>query len=391
MQTEKTKKIILFITDAGGGHRASAASLKAAAEALKLPWDVRIVNIYREVWNHSEPLKKAFGFYAEDTYNFVLKNNLQIWTGLMRKAARFSASLPQRAARKALADFLALEKPHLCVSLIPFVNDVLADCHQEAGVPLGLVCTDLMDVKPFMWYTPRLCAGARFVSAPSPGAAEQAAGAGAGKRIVKSGLLIHRKYFSRENRMLGPAMARLRFELDEELYTVAILMGGYGSKLIEEFVMRLERSRSRLQVVACYGKNEALGLRLEKMRPKLKNKLVPLGFSGQLPALMRASDLLVSKPGPAALMEGLAMNVPMVLDDVDTLPQERPNVAWAVEQGVAIGLKRRKDILAVVERFMMDPSLATAMRERQSQNMPMDAAWPLLEAMESCLSNSTAS
>ncbi len=58
MWTDK-KKVFLYITDAGGGHRASAVSLKAAAETLKLPWDIRIVNIYRDVWRRTEPLKKS--------------------------------------------------------------------------------------------------------------------------------------------------------------------------------------------------------------------------------------------------------------------------------------------------------------------------------------------
>ena len=40
----RTPKILLLVTDAGGGHRASANALKAACEALDRPLDVRVVN-----------------------------------------------------------------------------------------------------------------------------------------------------------------------------------------------------------------------------------------------------------------------------------------------------------------------------------------------------------
>lgn len=360
-------------------------ALKAAAENASLPWDIRIVNVYREIWADVEPFHKLTGFYAEEAYNFVLKNNLQILTGLMRLGARLGAWLPNGQVRAQLARFLDVEKPDLCVSLLPFVNDVLVDGATRSSIKLGLICTDLMDTKPYMWYSPGVCAQAAFVSAPTPQAAEQALEMGAGQRVVRSGLLIHPKYFLPKNVHMERGEAFRRFELDPALFTVAITMGGYGGKVIEEFVRCLDKSEQRWQVVACCGNNLALRLKLESLKSSLKNSLLALGFTDQMPALMRATDVLVTKPGPATIMEALAMRVPLVLDDVDTMPQERPNAAWIAGEGMGLALKNRKHILRAVSQLHDQSELGRAMREAQKRHAPMDASAAILEAMQSCL------
>jgi UDP-N-acetylglucosamine:LPS N-acetylglucosamine transferase len=374
------KKVLLLITDAGGGHRASANALKAAAEAAGLPWDLRIVNLYRDIWQDVEPMRRYFGFYAEDLYNFVLKNSLSKWTPLMRQCAHFSAGQPNVGARNALREFLAAEKPDLCVSLMPFVNDLLMDCHRELDIPLGLVCTDLMDTEPYMWFTRGICRQAAFVSAATVQAAAQAAERNP-PRLLNPGLLIHPQYFNPAVQNLPMVSARASLDLDKDLFTVLILMGGFGGRSILQYVRRLERSRNRLQVLAVCGRNERLRARLGDMAPGLKNKVVAYGFTKKIPSLLRASDLLLTKPGPASIFEALAMNTPLLLDEVDVMPQELPNAAWVEKHGLGRGLKSRRDVLAAVEAFARDPALGEGIRMAQRARAPRDASGPILQAM----------
>jgi UDP-N-acetylglucosamine:LPS N-acetylglucosamine transferase len=384
----KKKKVFLFITDAGAGHRASAMSLMAWAEATQKPWDMQIVNVYREVWHKHEPFKKFFGFYGEDVYNFVLKNQMQVWTPWMRKAAMASSRLPQTSAVMAGAEYLKREKPDLVISLMPFVNDRFSEMCAMAGVPFALISTDLMDTRPYMWFTPKACQEAKFVVAGCAQAEAQAREAGAGDRVVPAGLVIHPKYFREDLQRLSRSEARERFELAPETFTVAIVMGGYGGKVIREFVESLEQSGGGWQLVACCGKNDKLRMELDALAPRLKNRMLALGFSTQIPALMRACDVLITKPGPATLMEALTVGAPLALDDVDTMPQEIPNADWAEGQGFAMGVKRRSDIYPIIKRFHDDPGIGEAMRLAQSKE-PLPPAGPLiLGAIESCLSSS---
>jgi UDP-N-acetylglucosamine:LPS N-acetylglucosamine transferase len=332
-------KVILYITDAGGGHRSTANSLKAAIEQRGLPWDVTVLNIYRRVWQAIEPGERFFGLYGEDMYNWVLQHDLTLLCYALLPVARWVAALNRKKGAAILRAWLAQEKPDLCVSCMPFVNDIFMDAHREAGIHLGLICIDLIDTKPYIWFTPGIAAGAAFVTTGCEEALAQAYEAGAGERALLSGLVIHPKHFDPAVRTLSQAAARRHFGLDEGLFTVIIVMGGCGGSVIRDFVLTFEQPGRRWQVLACCGKNEALNAELDRLAPSMQNRVIPVGFTKELHLLMRAADLVVSKPGPASLMEALAMGCPLVLDDAQTMPQEVPNARW-VEKLVLLCQKK---------------------------------------------------
>jgi hypothetical protein len=364
-------KVFLMITDAGGGHRASAVALKAWAEHLRAPLDIRIVNVYREVWQRAEPLGRLTGFYGEDIYNFTLKHSLLKVAAHLRGAARMVASMPNPVAVKDGVAWLKRESPALCVSLMPFVNDLHARICAEAGVPFGLVVTDLVDTRPFMWYTPRACHGAQWVSAPCDLAASQAAEAGS-SRILESGLLLHPKYQAAALRSLSRLEARRTLGLEEGLFTVLLSMGGFGGSSMEDIVDQLEEAGRGWQVVVVCGRNEALKQRLER-RPSGPHRLVPVGFTDQLQSYLRAADLMLGKPGPASLFEAVAANTPLVLDAAAAMPQEGPNADLAALHGIAVKVSRRRDLGPTVAAFAASPSALRCIEAAQ-------AAYPLPEA-----------
>ena len=379
------KKVFLYITDAGGGHRGSANSLKAAVEARGLPWDVTIVNVYRTIWPSIEPFAKLFDLYGEDAYNFVLEHN---WTGLavwMKPLARWAAAFNRRPGARLMKAWLEKEKPDLGVSCMPFVNDVFTDAHQAAGIPLALICTDLVDVKPYMWFTPDICRQAAFVAAGCEQARDQARDSGAGERALLSGLVIHPKHFDPAARQLPKAVARGHFGLDLDLFTVLIVMGGYGGPSIKQFSLGFEQPGRRWQVLACCGKNEALKAELDLLAPSMQNRLVPIGFTKELHLLMRAADLIVSKPGPASLQEALAMGCPMVLDNAQTMPQEVPNADWVKGLGAAISVDRRRDMAAAVAGLEKAPETLAGMREAIARHAVPQGTEVILRAMGAVL------
>ena len=385
MQRLVSARILLLITDAGGGHRAAASSLVEWARRAGKRWDLRIVNLYREMLADDEPIKHALGFYGEDAYNVILKRQIRRSLPLLQRVAAMTAHLPNRRARRAVAGFLERERPDLSVSLMPFVNDYCAVIHADTGVPFGLVCTDLVDIEPRMWFTRRAMARSRFVCVGSPEAAVQAREAGAGDRVIETGLVVHPKFFDEETQRLGRAEARRRLGLDPHAFTVAVLMGGYGGPSIRNIVRQLEAAENTCQVVACCGHNDRLRSELDALASASKNRVVPLGFTTEIPTIMRAADLLITKPGTTTVMEALSLGVPLVLDDVNTMPQERPNAVWAEAEGMALRVRRRGEVLEVVRRLRSDPELGAAMRRRQRERAARPAGPRVLDAMEACL------
>lgn len=366
-------KVLLLITDAGGGHRASANSLKAACEARKAPLDVRVVNVYREVWQKAEPLGRFTGVYGEDIYNFTLKHSLLGLASHLRTAARWAANAPNPRALKDGVAFVRAEAPALCVSLMPFVNDIHARICAEAGVPFALVMTDLLDIKPYMWYTPRACRAAVWVAAPCDEAADQARDAGAA-RVLECGLLLHPKYYDPGLRALDRKAARRSLGLEEDRTTVLLSMGGFGGSSMESLLDGMEGQGQSLQIVAICGRNEAQYRRL-RSRPKGRHSVVPVGYTQDLHRYLRAADLMAGKPGPASLFEAVAAATPLVLDAAAAMPQEVPNAALAESKGWALSVTHRRDLPAAVAKLAADPVARAAMEAAQK-------AFPLPDASE---------
>lgn len=367
----KPKKILLMITDAGGGHRASAQALKAACAIHAPEIQLDIVNMYKGPWAKAEPLGRWTGIYAEDLYNFVLKHSLLSLTSAMRHGARLASFLPNEAAERDGLAWLQAEKPDLCVSLMPFANDLHARTCAKAGVPFALVMTDLVDREPFMWYTPQAMRSAAWVSAPCELAADQARRAGATK-VLECGLLLHPKYLDPSLRLMSRTEARKALGLQEDKLTILVSMGGFGSSTMKDLIVGLDGVGQDWQIVAICGKNEALQKELAKL-PMQRHRLVPVGFTQQLELYLRAADLMVGKPGPASIFEAIAAGTPLVLDAARAMPQEQPNAQWVALHGMGLSVHERRDLPGMVEQLAASPSARESLRAAQ-------AAFPLPNA-----------
>jgi 1,2-diacylglycerol 3-beta-galactosyltransferase len=93
-------------------------------------------------------------------------------------------------------------------------------------------------------------------------------------------------------------------------------------------------------IVVC-GRNEKLRRGLARLR--FATPTLVLGFVENMPEVMRACDLVVTKAGPGAIVEALATSIPLIITGY--LPgQESPNVDFVVEAGVGIYAPRVGDI-----------------------------------------------
>ena len=63
----KRKKILILLTDSGGGHRASAQALHDILIEQNSNLDVKLVNVYREVLSSLDWVKRIFNVSAEES------------------------------------------------------------------------------------------------------------------------------------------------------------------------------------------------------------------------------------------------------------------------------------------------------------------------------------
>src|SRR5260370_1852483 len=117
-----------------------------------------------------------------------------------------------------------------------------------------------------------------------------------------------------------------------------VMSGGQGSNAMLQIAQKLDTQR----VCSC-GKNEKLAARLRSLA-RSKPMFVE-GFTKQVRYYMALADFFIGKPGPGSISEALAMKLPVIVErNAWTLPQERYNAEWIVNNKVGILLRNFLDI-----------------------------------------------
>ena len=108
------------------------------------------------------------------------------------------------------------------------------------------------------------------------------------------------------------------------------------------------------QLIFICGRNQKLAQRLRQLETKFPKYVE--GFTSEIPYYMHLSDFFIGKPGPGSISEALAMHLPVIVErNFLTLPQERYNTEWILEQQVGVVLKSFREIDAGL-RQLLDPA-----------------------------------
>jgi 1,2-diacylglycerol 3-beta-galactosyltransferase len=249
--------------------------------------------------------------------------------------------------RRVITGQLKTQDPDVVLSVHPLLNHVALAAIRRSGQPRGLmtVVTDLIDLHRG-WALPE----ADLVVVPTEPAAEVVRGLGVpAERVLPLGLPVDLRF-----RPPAPGekqALRRRFGLEEGRPTLLVLGGGDGSGKMLQQVRALAWGEHEWQVIAVCGRNEKLRRRLSRVR--FSTPTAVLGFVDNMPALMRAADLVVTKAGPGAIAEALASGVPLVLTGY--LPgQETANIRFVTEAGFGLYAPRRDELREAVERLLSD-------------------------------------
>ncbi len=341
-------RIDLVFFDAGGGHRAAANALRQVIEAQQRPWEVRLVNL-QELLDPLDIFRRVSGIRLQDLYNLMLREG---WTlgstqflGMMHGVIR----LYHRPVVRLLEKFWHDERPDLAVSLVPNFNRAMGESLARAmpGVPFVTILTDFADYPPHFWIERQrqyfICGTARAV--------KQARAAGHDEAHVfsTSGMILAPKFY--ETIEIDGAAERRKLGLDPELPTALVLFGGHGSRVMLEIARRLDRSPLKLQLILICGRNEALVRDLRQMPHRIP--LFVEGFTKEVPHYMRLADFFIGKPGPGSISEALAMKLPVLVErNAWTLPQERYNADWVMENQMGLVLRSFRYIVPAVAELL---------------------------------------
>ncbi len=377
-------EVVLFILDAGGGHRSAAKALVAAAESQGRPWRFRVVNL-QDVLAPLDFGRKLTGQSMEQTYNAMIRRRRTRFLVPMLRVFQWLIRLRHARLRDLLADHLRARPPRLVISLVPNFNGVIRDAVRRCrpGAPFFVLLTDFADFPPRFWMVPDV----DRVIVGSERAAAQARELGlSGERVSRtSGMILHPRFYPTP----GPEVrARVRRELglDESAFVVLVLFGGKGSPEIQPLSEALLDVSPDLRVIAVCGDNPPLYDRLAQVESRSRGRLHRLGFTDRVSEFLSACDVLVTKPGPGSLAEAFHQQVPVVVAcNAHTIPQERYNAALVRDGGLGVAVRHWREIPAAVTALRRDPARLAECRRRLAA-LPLNrAVFEVLDLVEAAL------
>ena len=339
-----TRRVLFLMSDTGGGHRSAAEAIAdALVDDFPGRYKVTLVDVIKRTaifpFNHVPDWYLPFTTYAEFLWRllFYLTNNRVV----VRGSRRFVDLLMGRSLRRMLREQAA----DLVVSVHPVLNASPYRALRATGsrAPFVVVVTDLFSAHR-IWFNPAV----DLTLVPTDGARNVGLSCGVRPEKMKVvGLPVSLEFL--DNRK-SKAEHRVELGLDLDRTTVLIVGGGEGMGRIFEIVHAIDAARLPLQVVVIAGRNQKLYRRLQAA--EWQGPVRVQGFVTNMPAWMRASDVIITKAGPGTISEALACGLPILLSGF--LPgQEEGNVTFVQENGVGIMCEKPAEIAQTLAGWLV--------------------------------------
>jgi 1,2-diacylglycerol 3-beta-galactosyltransferase len=338
-----SKKILIIMSDTGGGHRSAA---EAIAEATHQLYGEACRVEIADLWADHLPFPIN---HLGQLYGPLVNRGAILWKLIFRSSSnrrgmKLLGKIFWPAIRKSLKDFLHQSNPDVIVSVHPVLTYFSIRALQEANlrIPFVTVVTDLVNLHPF-W----LCPKTDSCLVPTELAKDRALAHGIPIEKVKVvGLPVSLKFA----RGLGEKETlREEMGLERDPPTILVVGGGEGMGKVYKIARAIAKARINAQLVLVAGRNKRLRRRLEKVDWEIPTTV--FGFVTNMPELMGASDVIVTKAGPATISEALITGLPILLSGF--VPgQEEGNVEYVINKGVGTWAEKPQRIAATLAQWL---------------------------------------
>lgn len=348
------RKLTIVFFDAGGGHRNAAEALKATLEAEQRPWDVRLLNL-QELLDSIDVIRRATGVRIQDGYNLILRKGWTRPTPQLLVLLRALVRMYHGQVVSVLEKHWRSHPTDVVLSVIPLFNRALAESIHNAtpATAFATLLTDLADCPPHFWMEEE----SEFLICGTKRAEQQGLAMGhAPHRVFRtSGMILKPKFY--EKRGIDVRAERKRVGLDPEMWTGIVLFGGHGAPVMADIAKKLEESTDPVQLIMICGHNQGVLKELKGLRTK--RPMLVEGFTREVAYYMSLADFFIGKPGPGSISEALQFDLPVIVErNKKTMPQERYNTDWVVENRLGIVLSSFKEIASGVGELLQPATFA---------------------------------
>ncbi|MBI2864042.1 MAG: glycosyltransferase [Chloroflexi bacterium] len=317
MTHNRPKRALILMSHTGGGHRSVARAIERGLLSIGggeiEPAVVDLFAIGTRTF-----LDSLIGLYSP-----IIVHSPRLWALIYHATngrRRFDASvaLAEPFVHRRIERLLAEHSPQVVVSVHPLANHIVTRLvgRVRPGLPVVTVLTDLIDVHAG-WASK----GSDLCIAPTTAAAGALEVGGVRPdRILSLGLPIGPRFGVVEEEV---SEIRTSLGLSPDRFTALVVGGSEGAGGILRVVDGIRRSGLDVQLLVVCGKNEKLRRRLESGWQPASGGV--FGYVENMPEMMHAADVVVTKAGSLSLAEAMAARRPVVI--FKALPgQEQGNV-----------------------------------------------------------------
>jgi 1,2-diacylglycerol 3-beta-galactosyltransferase len=160
-------------------------------------------------------------------------------------------------------------------------------------------------------------------------------------------------------------------------FTVLLMGGGQGLGRVYEIAEAIGHSGLNVQLIVVAGRNKKLKEQLDDTHWPIE--LHPYGFTQDIPALMDAADVLITKAGPTTICEAFTRRLPIIISGY--IPsQENENADYVVNNRAGVLAEEPELIVATLREWMHNPSLLTLLSDNSARLAHPRAAIEAAEA-----------
>jgi processive 1,2-diacylglycerol beta-glucosyltransferase len=345
---------MICYSDAGNGPlRASEALDEALHVIYGENVDVMLLDVLKET--------SSFGFLAVRLYNYLLTKSLT-WNTLALQIFYRSQLVKSGAllefSVKSVLKLLEKEKPDVLVFTNPWVIGYVMRAVGKMKEPKPKIVSMLIDLGcgqlPPSWFDPDI----DMYIAPTDEARDELVSFGAAvSQIQVLGMPISLEYLhdyrGQETPLACDGCAGKRL--------ILVMGGRAGTRNTFEIVKWLMRADFPLHVVVLCGKNNGLKKQIENRLSRIENTtsyrhVHVLGFEAADPCpLMRASDIIITKPGALTVSEVATLGKALILDTYPVvMGQELGNVKYVESRGLGLIAHTPAEVPKLVSMLIND-------------------------------------
>jgi processive 1,2-diacylglycerol beta-glucosyltransferase len=345
------RRVLILAAGIGSGHNIAAGVLESCFQAAPEVDEVQRLDIlestnevYRTLYDdgyfalvEAVPWLVGWGYDANDP-PFKLAKWISLWD-------RLNTTATAKAIKALRPDII------VCTHFLPTRLVSLMTARGVLDAKLAVVTTDydfqgLWLSSPFNHY---------FVARDETKAYMVAIGVPT-DRITVSGIPVRPG--------LGDAVDReavlRRYGLRPDRPTLLISAGAAGGAYTQTIVQQTLRMRNDFQAVVVCGRNDQLKSQIEGLVAFNRDRYRVLGYTNDMPDLMRTASLFVGKPGGLSSSECMAAGLPMVL--IHPIPgQEVRNSDFLLEEGAAVRCNYATTVGYKIDQLLATPDRITLM------------------------------